>query len=520
MNLPAGFEVFLGLPTDFLFVGCGPEAKYPPSTLWFSPRRRDCLISEPRGDRRSLGKDPETACKEEERTWISVDGFCLKSSWDSKGGAVSLQRRRFDSISRRSLSDSGCVNPQPNGHPKVGYVVSAWPRLSETFILNEVVGVERLGVRLQIFAVKDANDKSAHPKVAEVRAPVTCLSMKRNHKAIGLASVRLLLRQPVSFCQTGLRALRYRRLGALRCFFQATYLAEMLFRESLTHLHAHFAHDPTLVTMFVHYLTGIPYSFTAHAKDIYVKTSPELLRDEAQAAEAVVTCTEYNRRYMSAQIGPAGARKLHCIYHGLDLSPFKFSCRRALASEPMVILSVARLVEKKGLRDLIAAADILRQRDRRFQVEIVGDGPLRQSLEAQVRRLALDDRVKFSGPLPHDELCRVYQRASLFALPCVVAADGDRDGIPNVLLEAMASGIPVVSTPVSGIPEVINSESEGLLVPTNNPASLAEALDRLLHSAELRERLALAARAKIEACFSIEKNSAQLVSLFQQDGGG
>jgi len=272
--------------------------------------------------------------------------------------------------------------------------------------------------------------------------------------------------------------------------------------------------------MFVHYLTGIPYSFTAHAKDIYVKTSPELLRDEAQAAEAVVTCTEYNRRYMSAQIGPAGARKLHCIYHGLDLSPFKFSCRRALASEPMVILSVARLVEKKGLRDLIAAADILRQRDRRFQVEIVGDGPLRQSLEAQVRRLALDDRVKFSGPLPHDELCRVYQRASLFALPCVVAADGDRDGIPNVLLEAMASGIPVVSTPVSGIPEVINSESEGLLVPPNNPASLAEALDRLLHSAELRERLALAARAKIEACFSIEKNSAQLVSLFQQDGGG
>src|SRR2546429_9040010 len=121
-------------------------------------------MSEPRGDRRPLGKDPETACKEEERTWISVGGFCLKSSWDSKGGAVSLQRRRFDSISRRSLSDSGCVNPQPNGHPKVGYVVSAWPRLSETFILNEVVGVERLGVRLQIFAVKDANDKRSEER--------------------------------------------------------------------------------------------------------------------------------------------------------------------------------------------------------------------------------------------------------------------------------------------------------------------------------------------------------------------
>lgn len=435
-------------------------------------------------------------------------------------GRGCVQRSRFDSVSCRSLSDSGCLNPQPNGHPKVGYVVSAWPRLSETFILNEVVGVERLGVRLQIFAVKDTNDKSAHPKVAEVRAPVTYLSMRRNPKAIGLASVRFFLRQPVRFCQTGLRALRYRRLRALRCFFQATYLAEILFRESLAHLHAHFAHDPTLVTMFVHHLTGIPYSFTAHAKDIYVKTSPALLRDEAQAAQAVVTCTEYNRRYMSAQIGAAGVEKLHCIYHGLDPSRFRFSRPRALDREPALILSVARLVEKKGLSDLIAAADILRRRDRRFQVEIVGDGPLRTRLAAQVRRLGLADRVKFAGPLPHDELCRIYQRASLFALPCVVAADGDRDGIPNVLLEAMASGIPVVSTAVSGIPEVINSESEGLLVPPNNPARLADALDRLLHSAELRERLALAARAKIEASFSIEKNSAQLVSLFRQERGG
>lgn len=432
---------------------------------------------------------------------------------------MSVQRRPFDSISPTSLLDSGCVNPQPNGHPKVGYVLSAWPRLSETFILNEVVGVERLGVCLQIFTVKAAKDKSAHPKVAEVRAPVTCLSMKRNHKAIGLASVRLFLRQPIRFCQTGLRALRYRRLAALRCFFQATYLAEMLFRESLTHLHAHFAHDPTLVTMFVHYLTGIPYSFTAHAKDIYVKTSPDLLRAEAQSAQAVVTCTEYNRRYISTQIGSAGNEKLHCIYHGLDLSQFKFRSPRAANGEPPVILSVARLVEKKGLSDLILAADNLRQRGRRFLVEIVGDGPLRQSLEAQVRRLGLNDHVRFLGPLPHERLCRIYQSVSIFALPCIVAADGDRDGIPNVLLEAMASGVPVVSTPVSGIPEVIRSEAEGLLVPPNSPAGLADAVDRLLSSPELGERLALAARAKIETCFSIERNSAQLVSLFQQDRG-
>ena len=396
--------------------------------------------------------------------------------------------------------------------------MSAWPRLSETFILNEVIGVERLGVRLQIFTLKETKDKVPNAKASRVHAQVTCLSIKHNLTAAGRSSVRLFVRQPVRFCQTVLRALRYRRWGVLGCFFQATYLAEILVRESLTHLHAHFAHDPTLVTMFAHYLTGIPYSFTAHAKDTYVKTSPELLRAEAQTAQAVVTCTEYNRRYLSTRIGSADNGKLHCIYHGLDLSQFNFCSPRTLNGEPPVILSVARLVEKKGLSDLILAAHILRQRGRRFQVEIVGDGPLRQSLEAQVRQLGLNHQVRFLGPLPHEKLCRIYQRVCLFALPCVVAADGDRDGIPNVLLEAMASGVPVVSTPVSGIPEVICSEVEGLLVPPNSPARLADALNRLLESPQLREQLALAARAKIETCFSIEKNSAQLLSLIQQVG--
>jgi glycosyltransferase involved in cell wall biosynthesis len=407
------------------------------------------------------------------------------------------------------------MNPQADGNLMVGYVVSAWPRLSETFILNEVTGVERLGARLQIFTMKDSEVKPAHAKVTEVHAPVTCLSFQRNRRAIGLANIRLFLRRPVRFWQALLRALRYRRLGVLRCFFQAAYLAELLSREPVSYLHAHFAHDPTFVTMFTHHLTGIPYSFTAHAKDIYLKTPPELLRAEAETAQAVVTCTEYNRRYLSTQIGPTGESKLRCIYHGLDLSQFKFCSPRGLGLEPPVILSVARLVEKKGLSDLILAADILRQRGRRFRVEIVGDGPLRPRLEAQVERLGLHDRVRLLGPLPHDELRRVYQRVCLFALPCVIAADGDRDGIPNALLEAMASGVPVVSTPISGIPEVINSEVEGLLVPPNSPARLANALDKLLNSAELREQLALAARAKIETCFSIERNSAQLLSLFQ-----
>ena len=410
------------------------------------------------------------------------------------------------------------MDPRLNQNRTVGYVVSAWPRLSETFILNEVIAVERSGLQLRIFSVKDPKDEPVHAKVAQVRARVTSLSMQHNRKAILQAGFGLFLRRPVGCSRTILQAMRYRLWGVLRCFFQASYLAELLSRDPLTHLHAHFAHDPALVAMFTHQLTGIPYSFTAHAKDIYVKTPPELLRAEAQQARAVITCTEYNRRYLSTQIGSAANGKLHCVYHGLDLSQFKFCWPRASDSAPPVILSVARLAEKKGLSDLILAADILRQRGRRFQVEIVGEGPLRPSLEAQVGRLGLHAWVKLLGALPHERLCHTYRRVCVFALPCIVAPDGDRDGIPNVLLEAMASGVPVVSTPVSGIPELINSEGEGLLVPPRSPAKLADALDRLLSSPELRERLALAARAKIETCFSIERSSAQLLSLFGQGG--
>ena len=400
----------------------------------------------------------------------------------------------------------------------VGYVVSTWPRLSATFILNEVLAVERSGVSLRIFSIKDPDGEPVHARVAQVRARVTYLSLRRHWKSALQANLRLLCRQPGRYCRALLQALRYRRRGVLLCFFQAGYLAHELSREPVAHLHAHFAHAPAPVAMFTHQLTGIPYTFTAHAKDIYIKTPPELLRAEAQQAQAVITCTEYNRQYLSTQIGPASDGKLHCIYHGLDLSQFQFAWPRVSDAGPPVILSVARLVEKKGLSDLIVAADILRRRGRRFQVEIIGNGPLRQALEAQVMQLGLSDRVKLLGVQTYDMVCLAYQRASIFALPCMVTADGDRDGLPNVLLEAMGSGVPVVSTPVSGIPELIESERDGLFVPPNSPTELADALDRLLTQPELSERLARAARAKIQAHFSIDRSSTQLLALFQQGG--
>jgi glycosyltransferase involved in cell wall biosynthesis len=403
--------------------------------------------------------------------------------------------------------------------PTVGYVVSTWPRLSQTFVLREILAVERLGVSVRIFSTKDPDGEPIHGDVAQVRAGVTYLTLRRHWKPALRANLRLVRAAPARYAWTLLAALRYRRWDVLRRFFQAAYLTDLLRRDPVDHLHAHFATAPALVAMFTHQLRGVPYTFTAHARDIYVDTPPELLRAEMARAEAVVTVSEYNRGYLSRQFASTANGKVRCIYNGLDLHQFTVDRSRPLDAGPPLILSVGRLIEKKGLGDVLAAAEILRRRGRSFRVEMIGAGPLRPALEAQVQRLGLQDRVAFLGAQPQEAVHLAYQRATIFALPCVVTAEGDRDGIPTVLLEAMASGVPVVATSVSGIPEVIQSGHNGLLVAPHDPTMLANALDLLLADADLRDRLARAARSTIEAHFAIERNARELLTLFQRGGG-
>src|SRR5712691_2786243 len=402
-----------------------------------------------------------------------------------------------------------------NSLPTVGYVVSTWPRLSQTFVLTEVVALERSGVQLRIFSVKDPGGEPVHAKVAQVQAEVTYLSFRGSWRRIVRANLRLALELPWRYTRALMHAIAYGRVGVVRRFLQAAYLAYLLRREPVEHLHAHFATAPTLLAMFASELTGIPYTFTAHARDIYVDTQRKLLRKQIEQARAVVTVSQYNRQYLKDLIWPSSGGKVHCIYNGLDLADFDFRWPRMVDPGPPVILSVARLIPKKGLEDLIEAAAILKQLGRAFRVEIIGNGPLRNELENRAKQLGLVDCVEFKGPQPQESVSSAYQRASIFALPCVVTEDGDRDGIPTVVLEAMASGVPVVSTPISGIPELIDSSRDGMLVPPNSPLLLAEALDRLLADSQLRDRLAQAARAKIESEFLVEHSSSQLLSLFQ-----
>ena len=411
------------------------------------------------------------------------------------------------------------IMPEPDRQRTIAYIVKAWPRLSETFVLNEIISLEQRGVAIRIFSVKAPDPGPAHSKVMQVRAKVTCLALQQAWKQAVAANLRLLRHQPGRYLRLLLHVVTSKvarqRFGLPRHFFQAAYLADILSREPADHLHAHFASTPARVAMLVHRLSGIPYTFTAHAKDIYLSDS-EVFRGKLEEARAVVTCTEYNRSFLLKQYGQLAAHKVCCIYHGLDTSQFKFHPRQAVENGEPVILSVARLVEKKGLEDLLVAADILRHRGRVCQVDIIGSGPLREVLKAQAKLLGLADRVRLLGAQAHDAVCLAYQRASIFVLPCVIASNGDRDGIPNVLLEAMASGLPVVSTPVSGIPELVESGKNGLLVPPHDPRSLADAIDSLLGSRELRGQLALAARAKLEASFSLEASAERLLAVFDE----
>jgi glycosyltransferase involved in cell wall biosynthesis len=390
--------------------------------------------------------------------------------------------------------------------PALGYLVKAFPRISETFIANEILQLEAQGFRLHLCTMTRPRDTQQHRLAAGVRAPRTRLPERWALLAPSAlaAQVRLLARHPLAYVATLLRVLARRDRELLEHFFQAACLASRLDADGVVHLHAGFIHAPGSVAWLVHRLTGRSFSLACHAKDLY-HSDTWLLRRKFEAAGLVFTCTRYNLLYLSTLGGPEGLARVRHVYHGTDLRRFEFGpCGEA---SPPVVLAVARLVEKKGLDDLVRACAILRERDVDFRCRIVGAGPLEGALRAQIAAGRLDEVVTLEGALDQDQVLARYRQATVLAAPSVVTGDGDRDGIPNVLVEAAACGVPIVSTPVSGIPELIEDARTGLLVPPHDPRALAAAIERLLHSPDLRARLRLQARARVEADLDLQRNA-------------
>ncbi|MBD2091514.1 glycosyltransferase [Microcoleus sp. FACHB-1515] len=402
---------------------------------------------------------------------------------------------------------------------RVAYVLKRYPRYSETFIVNEILAHEAAGLEIEIFALRPPCDTHFQNIISQVRAPVTYIQQPdqgRNSASLTsptptAASYFWAELQEASQVIPGFWSKLAVAQGELDgTVYQAAWLAREVQLRRIDHIHAHFGSIATSVARLASHFTGVPYSFTAHAKDIFHESvQPQEMQRKLADAAFVVTVSDYNLRYLQQTYK---ADRVQRIYNGLDLSQLTY---RSPHNHPLRIISVSRLVEKKGLSDLIDACAILQQQGWEFCCQLVGTGPLEASLRQQIDRLGLQSVVEIVGPRPQNEVFELVQQATIFAAPCVIGSDGNRDGLPTVLLEAMALGTPCIATDVTGIPELVRHEQTGLIVPQHDPQQLAIALQRLFSDDALRVTLSKQARGLIEAEFDIHRNAAVLRSRFQ-----
>ena len=398
--------------------------------------------------------------------------------------------------------------------PSIIYIIGTYPGLTTTFIDREVMALRSMGVRLQILSIRQpwtklSAEQEALRKDVTYLLPVKWIPLIISHLSYALTKPKRFFSTLVYLLTRPHPSLRA-RLMTLIHFVEGVYAAYMLRHTPGQHLHAHFIDRAATVALVASRLLGIPYSVTAHASDIYV--NPVLLKEKLTNAKFASTCTAYNRSYLSQFGKDLFNHKLLCIYHGLELERY-VNEQHTRTGRP-IILSVGQLQERKGLSYLVEACGILRDRGVQFECRIIGEGPLRPTLQEQIHQLELEDYVRLVGALPHEEVIAQYQEATVFALPAILGKDGDRDGIPNVILEALSMGLPVVSTAHSGIPEVIEEGVNGLLVPPEDAQAFSSALERLICDPEMGNAFGKAGRKIVADRFNPEKNARRLLEAF------
>jgi glycosyltransferase involved in cell wall biosynthesis len=410
--------------------------------------------------------------------------------------------------------------------PVLGMILKGYPRISETFISNEILLLENLGFAIRLFSMRQPRENFSHESVKKIRAKVDYLPETLIKPLPRLLYHNLLLaaKKPVVYAgalKTAYRRfLRTHKSATIKHLLQAGYLAHRFLPASgVTHLHAHFAHSPTSVAMFASHLTGLPFSFTAHAKDIYT-SDPRQLREKIGLARFVITCTEYNRRHLS-KLSDGNATPIHRNYHGIDIKLFSDNNEiPKIPVQPYQILTIARLTAKKGLPTIYKALRILRDQGVSLHHTHIGGGEDREEIISLIKDLDLGSVTRLLGTQPHQVVLEHYKNADLFVLGCEVAPNGDRDGIPNVLVESMAMGLPVVVTDISAIPELVQDSKTGLLVPPGQPGRLADAIMRMLKDTELRNRVIPAAREAVVKNFDNRQLIGDLAEVYRGEGIG
>jgi glycosyltransferase involved in cell wall biosynthesis len=391
-------------------------------------------------------------------------------------------------------------------------MVSLFPCWSETFILREILALRERGVAVQIFSLKPPSETlvqdAAQALVSEVVYPPPSwrlpLMICRSFVADPLRLCRLLAGAGRAAFPLGGREVA----KALFTVLVAAYFADIARRSGVSHFHAHWATYPALAVRTIRMLSGIRYTLTTHAHDIFLP-NPHLT-DNLSDAHKVVTISEYNRQFLMAAGTPAD--KIAVVPCGLDFREFTSS--RVASSEPGAVVTIGRLDPIKGFTYLIEACRLLAARHVHFSCEIIGEGPLRPQLEQQIHAYHLQDRVHLLGALGQTRVRELLSRSEVFVLPSVRTADGNQDGIPVALMEAMALGLPVLSTQVSGIPELVLDGVSGLLVPPMDAAALADGIARLLADTALRQRLAASGRERVRARHDIVRSAERMQSVF------
>jgi glycosyltransferase involved in cell wall biosynthesis len=394
---------------------------------------------------------------------------------------------------------------------RVGYVLKRYPRYSETFIVNEILAHESSGMPVEIFSLRESNDGHFQDSIARVRAFVNYIPYAGIKASVFWDAI-----QNASKVLPGLSNALEEARGedaSVRDVYQALLLAREIRLKDINHLHAHFATAATTVARLAASFAGVGYTLTAHAKDIFHESiNDDDMKKKLNDAKLVVTISDSNLKYLQDTYR-LDKTKIRRIYNGIDLNQFGYESPQ---ERPNKIISVGRLIEKKGLSDLIQACKILAKHGHKFNCEIIGTGELKIELQSQIDSLGIGEMVKLTGPKPQSEVAKCVQSAAVFVAPCVIGSDGNRDGLPTVLLESMALGTPCISTNVNGIPEVLHHEKTGLMVAQNNPISLANEIERLYTDPTLRVNLATNARSMLESRFDIYLNASKLRDIFSE----
>jgi colanic acid/amylovoran biosynthesis glycosyltransferase len=401
---------------------------------------------------------------------------------------------------------------------KVAYFLLRFPYLTETFILREMIFLRKLGLDVHVFTMAPPRPTPIHRQVQEMMPYVHDSPFLLSGKLI-LAQLYFLFHSPIKYVRALFRAVWQTwpepaaLLRALAIFPKSVYFAKQIQELKIDHIHAHFVWVNGVAAQIAADLTGITFSLHPHAWGLFMRNQ-ESVRRQLELADGVITVSEYHRQYIADLCPRWSPEDIRIVHYGLD--PTEFTPAHVPPEDNMMrILSVGSLFEKKGHKYLIDACAQLVEKGYMFYCPIVGGGPLQSTLQAHIERCHLQNHVSLLGVKKQEEVRDLYRHSDIFVLACVVAQDGDRDGMPNVLLEAMAMQIPLVTTPVTGIPELIHDGQTGLLVPERDANALAGAIEQLINDQALRHKLGQQGRQAVLADFDIRQTAAQLATAFQ-----